>query len=313
MQPLPQITPASWIMVGVLGFVWGSTFLVISIALVDIPPFWLATYRLVIATLVIGFFWARGGFRLAVDPDRKPKPLDLFWAGAISTGIPYLLLNWGQQHVTSGFAGTAMAAVPLVVLPMAHFMVAGERLTLRTLIGVSLGFIGVFLLVGGDALTSSGAALEFWGRIACLAVAFCYALNSITIRRLPPIDPIGLTTVMMAAGALVTLPVSFAAEGPPPIPNAHAIGALLFLGVVSTAAMNVLRVLVIRSAGPTFMTLVNYQVPVWSVVLGAAILGEPLPHSLLIALALILGGVAISQWASIKRLIARARGQIRTA
>lgn len=311
MQPLPQITAASWIMVGVLGFVWGSTFLVISITLIDIPPFWLATYRLVIATIIMGVFWARGGFRLAMDPARTPRPSALIWAGAISTGIPYLLLNWGQQHVTSGFAGTAMAAVPLVVLPMAHFMVAGERLTLRSIIGVSFGFLGVFLLIGGDALTSSGAELEFWGRIACLAVAFCYALNSITIRRLPPIDPIGLTTVMMAVGALVTLPASLLMEGAPPMPSSHSITALLFLGIISTAAMNMLRVLVIRSAGPTFMTLVNYQVPVWSVVLGAVILREPLPHSLLIALALILGGVAISQWASIQRLIARTRGQIK--
>lgn len=291
-------------MVGVLGFVWGSTFLVISMALVDIPPFWLATYRLVIAAFIMAVFWARSGFRLVVDPARKPHPGALIWAGAISTGVPYLLLNWGQQHVTSGFAGTAMAAVPLVVLPMAHFMVAGERLSLRAIIGVSLGFIGVFLLVGGDALTSSGAALEFWGRIACLAVAFCYALNSITIRRIPPIDAIGLTTVMLGVGAVITLPVSIAMEGAPPIPGVHALGALLFLGVISTAAMNVLRVLVIRSAGPTFMTLVNYQVPVWSVVLGAVILNEPLPHSLLIALILILGGVAISQWPTICRIYA---------
>jgi drug/metabolite transporter (DMT)-like permease len=311
MQPLPQITAASWVMVGVLGFVWGSTFLITAIALTDIPPFWLATYRLVIAAIIMTAFWAPSGFRLALDPARKPKVAALLWAGAISNGVPYMLLNWGQQHVTSGFAGTTMAAVPLVVLPLAHFMVAGERLTLRSLIGVSLGFVGVFLLVGGDALTSSGAALEFWGRIACLSVAVCYAVNSITVRRLPPIDSIGLTTVMMTVGALISLPVSIAMEGAPPVPNAQAFGVLLFLGVVSTAAMNMLRVLVIRSAGPTFTTLVNYQVPVWSVILGAVILGEPLPKSLLIALILILGGVAISQWSSIRRVISRSRGQIK--
>lgn len=302
MSPLPNITRASWIMVAVLGFVWGSTFMVIKIALVGMTPFWLATCRLTIAALVMAAFWGREGFRMGTDPGNRPHPLALVWAGAISSGIPFLLLNWGQQFVTSGFAGTSMAAVPLVVLPMAHFMVAGERLNLRSVIGVGLGFLGVFLLVGQDALHSSGAEMEFWGRMACLTVAFCYALNSITIRRIPPINPTALTTIMMATGALITLPFSIAAEGLPPVPSLKPLLAMIFLGVVSTAAMNQLRVLVIRSAGPTFMTLVNYQVPVWSVVLGGLVLGEALPPELFVALLLILSGVAVSQWSSVKRL-----------
>ncbi|WP_066704214.1 DMT family transporter [Celeribacter ethanolicus] len=305
MSPLPNITPASWIMVGILGFVWGSTFMVIEIALTGISPFWLATFRLAIAAIIMAAFWGVDGFKMGTDPENPPHPVALIWAGAISSGVPFLLLNWGQQYVTSGFAGTSMAAVPLVVLPMAHFMVAGERLTIRSVIGVALGFLGVFLLVGQDALHSSGADLEFWGRMACLTVALCYALNSITIRRLPPINSTALTTIMMASGALITLPFSLIAEGTPGLPPLKAFVALIFLGVISTAAMNQLRVLVIRSAGPTFMTLVNYQVPVWSVVLGSKLLGEPLPPSLIIALTLILGGVAISQWPVVKRLFAR--------
>jgi Permeases of the drug/metabolite transporter (DMT) superfamily len=309
-SPLPNITPASWIMVGILGFVWGSTFMVIEIALTGISPFWLATFRLTIAALVMAAFWGVDGFRMGTEPDNKPHPMALIWAGAISSGVPFLFLNWGQQYVTSGFAGTSMAAVPLVVLPMAHFMVAGERLTIRSVIGVALGFLGVFLLVGQDALHSSGADLEFWGRMACLTVAFCYALNSITIRRLPPINPTALTTIMMASGALITLPFSLATEGLPGLPPLKAFVALIFLGVVSTAAMNQLRVLVIRSAGPTFMTLVNYQVPLWSVILGAWILSEPLPPTLILALALILGGVMISQWPSLRPIVRRIFAQL---
>lgn len=305
MSPLPHITAASWLMIAILGFVWGSTFMVIEIALEGVPPFWLATLRLAIAAAVMGVAWGAKGFRFALDADRRPHPLAIVWAGAISSGIPFLLLNWGQQHVTSGFAGTSMAAVPLVVLPLAHFMVAGERLSLRSVIGVGMGFVGVWFLVGRDALASSGADLEMWGQMACITVAICYAINSITIRRLPPVDPIGLTTTMMATGALITLPFSLIYEGLPPVPAGKALLAVLVLGVVSTAAMNLLRVLVIRSAGPTFMTLVNYQVPVWSVVLGSAVLDEALPPSLLIALALILAGVAISQWAALARLFKR--------
>lgn len=299
----PQITKSSWLMVGILGFVWGSTFMGIEIALGGgIPPFWLATGRLAIAAAVLAVVWGRQGWRLSLDPDQRPTWSQIAWTGAVSSGIPFLLLNWGQTHVTSGFAGTAMAAVPIFVLPLAHVMVAGERLNARKIIGVGMGVAGVWLLVGQGALTGSGAALEIWGQLACIAVALCYAVNSITIRRLPPVDPIGLTTLMMASGAVITLPFSVVFEGVPPVPSANALWALLGLGVVSTAAMNLLRVLVIRSAGPTFLTLVNYQVPVWSVVLGAWLLAEPLPPSLIWALALILSGVALGQFGALKRL-----------
>ena len=160
MTPLPQITPKSWLMVAILGFVWGSTFMVIEIALQGFPPFWLATLRLLIGSAVMAAIWAARGFRFALDADRPPRMISIIWTGAISSAIPFLLLNWGQQHVTSGFAGTAMAAVPLLVLPMAHVMVAGERLTPRAALGVGLGVAGVWLLIGQGALSSSGATLE---------------------------------------------------------------------------------------------------------------------------------------------------------
>ena len=305
-QNTPQITAQSWLMIGIIGVVWGSTFMGIEIALRGMPPFWLATFRLIIATGVMALLWSRSGFDLVVDPSNKPTVLALTWAGAVSTGVPFLLLNWGLTHVTSGFAGTAMASVPLVVLPLAHFLVAGEQMTPRKVLGVSLGFIGVFLLVGGDAFTSSGASLEAFGRLACVGAAVCYALNNIAIRRFRQINSTALTTIMMGIGALITLPFSIAFEGMPPLPSVHTALAILCLGIISTALMNHLRVLVVRSAGPSFMTLVNYQVPVWAIVLGAVFLGEDLPSALLLALTLILGGVAISQWNSLRALFKRA-------
>jgi drug/metabolite transporter (DMT)-like permease len=66
-----------------------------------------------------------------------------------------------------------------------------------------------------------------------------------------------------------------------------------------------LRVQVVRSAGPVFMSLVNYMVPVWAVTLGALLLGEPLPPSLLWAMLLILIGVALSQYGALSRLFSR--------
>lgn len=297
---MPEITPRSWLMVGTLGLVWGATFLVIEIALRGITPFWLAAGRVGFAAALMGLVWALRGGRLFLTEARNWPAVVAIGAG--SSAVPFMLLSWGQQYVTSGFAGVSMAAIALMVLPLAHFFVPGERLTPRKLAGFGIGFAGVVVLAGGQAFESTGAGLEPLGRLACLSAAGCYAVSSVLTRRLPPVAPIPLAATLLMIGAAIVLPVAWAVEGPPPLPPRETVLALAVLGLVPTAGANLLRVLVIRSAGPTFMSLTNYQVPLWSVSFGALILDEPLPPSLLAALALILTGVGLSQWGAIRRL-----------
>ena len=297
----PNITRTSWLMVATLGLVWGSTFLVIEIALEGITPFWLAAGRIGFATLLMVAVWGLRGWNLFATPAPRAWPTVVV-VGALSSAIPFMLLSWGQQYVTSGFAGVSMAAVALLVLPLAHFLVPGEHLTLRKGLGFLMGFVGVVVLIGGNAFESTGAALETFGRLACVTAASCYALSSVLVRRLPPVDPIGLATMLLVLGSAIVIPAAWLVEGPPPMPSRETLAILAVLGLIPTAGANLLRVLVIRSAGPTFMSLTNYQVPIWSVVLGALILGEPLPASLLMALALILGGVGLSQYGALTRL-----------
>ncbi|MCP9483248.1 DMT family transporter [Shimia sp. CNT1-13L.2] len=301
MTEQPNITRASWLMVATLGLVWGSTFLVIEMALEGITPFWLAAGRIGFATLLMVAVWGLRGWKLFATPAPRAWPTVVV-VGALSSAIPFMLLSWGQQYVTSGFAGVSMAAVALLVLPLAHFLVPGEHLTLRKGLGFVMGFVGVVVLIGGNAFESTGAALETFGRLACVAAASCYALSSVLVRRLPPVDPIGLATMLLVLGSAIVIPAAWLVEGPPPMPSRETLAILAVLGLIPTAGANLLRVLVIRSAGPTFMSLTNYQVPIWSVVLGALILGEPLPASLLMALALILGGVGLSQYGALTRL-----------
>ncbi|WP_415921330.1 DMT family transporter [Tateyamaria sp. SN6-1] len=305
MTTSPQITPASWLMVATLGLTWGGTFLVTELALEGLTPFWLAAGRISFASVLMVAIWGALGFRLFQTRPQRDTLVALTVIGALSSGVPFMLLAWGQQFVTSGFAGVSMASVALIVLPLAHFMVPGERLTWRKALGFIIGFAGVCVLLGGQAFEATGTAMEPFGRAACVAAAACYGLSSILMRRLPAIDPIGLSTVLLLISAAVVLPAAWVVEGPPPLPDTRTLIIIAFLGLIPTAAANFLRVLVIRSAGPVFMSITNYQVPVWSVVLGALILSEPLPGSLLWALVLILAGVGLSQYGAFKRLFSR--------
>jgi drug/metabolite transporter (DMT)-like permease len=302
MPQAPQITYKSWLMIAVLAFVWGGTFLVTEVALTGITPFWLAAARVGFAAAVMLFIWAIRGFALFAEPPDREIVFTLIAVGGLSGAIPFTLLAWGQQYVTSGFAGVSMASTALIVLPLAHFFVPGERLTPRRVFGFVVGFVGVVILIGGQAFETSGQSLETAGRLACIGGASCYATSSILMRRLPAIDPIGLASILLIIGSCLIIPTAFIVEGPPPLPAPNILLVLAFLGLVPTAMANFMRVLVVRSAGPVFMSLVNYQVPVWSVVLGALILSEPLPAALLYAMVLILAGLGISQYGALRRM-----------
>lgn len=302
MSAPPDITAKSWLMVTILGLTWGGTFLVTEIALEGLTPFWLTAGRIGFAALLMVPIWGCLGFRLFNTPVPARTWVETSLIGALSSATPFMLLAWGQQFVTAGFAGVSMAAVALIVLPLAHFLVPGEQLTPRKGVGFGIGFIGVCVLIGARAFETTGASMEPAGRLACIGAASCYAMSSILMRRLPTVDIIGLSTVLLLIGAVLVIPLALIIEGPPPLPDNKTLFVVAMLGLIPTAAANLLRVQVVRTAGPVFMSLTNYQVPVWSVAMGAAMLGEPLPDSLLWAMILILAGVGLSQYGAIRRL-----------
>ena len=290
-------------MVAALGLTWGGTFMVTEVALTGITPFWLAAGRIGFAAILMTVIWRALGGKLFAAPPAPRTIVSVAAIGGVSTAIPFMLLAWGQQYVTSGFAGVSMASVALIVLPLAHFFVPGERITWRRAMGFTIGFCGILILIGGQAFETSGAKLETAGRMACVSAACCYGISSVLMRRLPAVDPIGLSTVLLIIAAGLVTPIAWVVEGPPLKPDENTLIVIAFLGLIPTAGASILRVLVIRSAGPVFMSLTNYQVPVWSVVLGVFLLNEPVPPSLLWAMALILSGVGLSQYGALRRLV----------
>ena len=114
--------------------------------------------------------------------------------GIFTNAIPFSLLAWGLQHVTTSFAGITMAVVPLLVLPLSHFLVPGERLTLKRTIGFIIGFAGVVFLVGGEQLFSGSAANNgtpmLTAQIACIMASCCYAIGSIITRLYPSVNTV---------------------------------------------------------------------------------------------------------------------------
>lgn len=293
---LSRPTLADWLSLLTLGIVWGGSFGFVSVALEGYGPVTVATGRAVLGAVAL--------VSLAILLDR-PLPLrnralwrHLVPIGIISSAVPFFLLSWGQQHVPSAFAGLSMSAVPLFVLPLAHFFV-NEPLERRRSLGFLIGFMGAaVLMLPGMTLAPEGL-LDTLGRLACLGAACAYAVSSILVRRVPPMDPIALAALTLSVGAILMLPAMLATEGLPEWSGPRPALALIFLGLVPTGFAALLRVTVIRSAGPGFLTLVNYQIPLWAMAFGALFLGEVLEPRFFAALALIVLGLAMTQWADL--------------
>ena len=288
---------SSWALLFFLSLVWGGAFMSMAVALEQYGPFTVAAGRIGIGALAL----------LAVVVVTRPRDLAIresrtlgfiLVLGILNFAMPFSLLTWGIQQVPSAFAGVAMGSSPLFVLVLAYLFVPDEQIGPRRIAGVILGFIGLLVLIlpGASAATAADSAGGgFAARLACVAAALCYSIGAILIRRAPPIPPMVFTAGMLTAGALVLTPIALLAEGMPQITAARATWALLYAGLLPTGLAFLLRVVLIRSAGPIFMSLVAYIVPLWAVLLGVALLGETLQTSTYIGAAIILSGVALTQ------------------
>jgi len=291
-------TPLAWALLCLLGLIWGGSFLGVEMALTGFGPLTVAALRITTAAIILVTVAMMRGDGLPPRSSDRGRRIWLHCLGmaVFSNALPFSLLSWGQEHVTSGYAGITMAVVPLLVLPLAHFFVPGETLTTRKAIGFAVGFFGVVLLTGpGAVIGATDDDLVGLARLACVTASASYACGAI-ITRLAPSGPfLSFAAAGLLLASCLIVPVALAVEGVPDRPDLPALLGVLYLGVFPTALATFILVYVIQSAGPSFMSLVNYQVPVWAVLIGMVVLNETLPPQFIGALALILAGLAISQ------------------
>ena len=300
-QHLLRQGPAEWGLLFVLVALWGSSFMLVRVALDAFTPVAITAGRLLIGAGVLVLF-------LLLTRRRPPAGLRtwLFFLAMALVGnaLPFFLIAWGQRDIPSGLTGILMAVMPLVTLVLAHFLVAGERLTPRRLAGFVVGFAGVFVLIGPEARAAMvGLEASFIAQLAVLGAAVCYGAAAIIARRGPVLNPVVTAAAVLSMAGVVVgafllaggLRDGQAAAAHAAIAVAPA-GALLALGALSTGLATVVYFSLVARAGPTFLSLINYLIPVWAVVLGTLALGERLPTRAFAALGLILGGMVLARW-----------------
>lgn len=283
-----------WALLAALVAMWGSAFMFIKLGVATVPPATLAAGRLAIGAAILYAVMRSRGLAL---PPPGTRWLSFAALAVVGNSIPFYLISWGQQVIDSALAGILMAIMPLATLLLAHFFVAGERMTANRALGFSLGFGGIVVLMGPAALAGlGGSLLEIMAQAAVLAGALCYAANSVMARRLIETDFLVASTAVLILGAVAIVPLALVLDQPWTLaPSAGSAAAIVWLGIGPTALATLLYFTLVASAGPTFMSLVNYLSPIVAVLAGVTLLGEQPDTSAVAALGLILLGIALSR------------------
>lgn len=283
-----------WLSLLALTALWGTSFLFNEIALRSFPPSVMVAGRLIIAALMLAMVLR---YSDVLASQQRQNRWSLLIMALLGTILPFFLTAWAQQHIDSAITGILMAMMPLFVMSLAHTFIPGERVSLQRIIGFGCGFLGVVCVIGPDSLNTTGDNREILSIAAVLLAALSYAVNSIYTRRLKPGHPIVTAYRVMLLGAVIAIPpAALDASAVTIQPTFIAVVAIGVLGLLCTGLASVLYFRLVQGPGPIFLSLVNYLIPVWAVFAGALILDETLNRLAYVGLALILTGIAVSEF-----------------
>ena len=289
MNKVKSMGPFEWLLLVTLSVLWGGSFFFSKIALYELPPFTVVLARVSIAAVVLNFVVIATGHRMPFSL----KIWGLFFVmGVLNNLIPFSLIFWGQTRISSSLASILNAATPIWTVLLAHFLTKDEKLTPSRLLGAILGFSGVVVMIGPDALTGLGS--NVLAQMAVIGATVSYAFAGIFGKRFKEIPPYIIASGQITCTTIMMIPIVLWFDHPwlLPLPGLKTWGALLGLALLSTSVAYVIYFRLLATAGATNLLLVTFLIPVSASFLGMTILSERLDFCHFIGMILIGLGLA---------------------
>ncbi len=287
------MTVKEWFKFILLSLVWGSSFLWIKIAVQEVTPTVTVALRLFFGLSgVVVFVFLLTQSRTALRISKKY--LGVFAVlGLTNIALPFLLIAWSEQYITSALASIINSTVPLFTMLAAPLFIPEERITSFRLIGLVVGFIGVLILLSPELI--AGGKSNIMGEIAMFAGAILYAGSSIFARRTTAgLTPGVQSLLQMSFGAFYIWSIVLFADGMVVLPQLPITWvAVAWLGILGSAVGTVLFFDLIHSIGPTRTVIVSYIFPLVGVFLGVIVLQETIVWQEILGGLLILSGVVV--------------------
>lgn len=274
-----------------LGAIWGSSFLFMKVALDSFSPMQLVAGRIVAGALTLLALLKV----LKVQLPREPRTWWLLtFMGLIANLVPFLLIAWGQQYITSAMASILNSTTPLFTVTFAAIALAEERMNPLRALGVAIGFVGVVVIVGVDTGGSIGGQLLIVAAAALYGVGFVFSRRTLAGRGL---SPLALPAGQLLVSSVVVIPLGVGdalAFGAPDLGGIE-VACVLALGVLGTGVAFYLYYRLIEDVGATSASFVTYLIPVFGVFLGWLVLGERIGPNTMLGAAIVIGGITLAE------------------
>jgi drug/metabolite transporter (DMT)-like permease len=270
--------------------IWGSTWVVIKVGIVGVPPFLAAGLRFLLSTFVVGLILAARRTRITLTPDDKICVLSL---GFLVFGINYGAVYWAELYISSGLTAVLFSTIPLMTALLSTFWMRSETLTAPKLAGILVGIAGTALLFSPNERLGT---MQVAGMAATLAAALCSAVNLVMMKKHGThSDAFVLNFLGMAIGAVSLLAISAAFE--PWSATTWTLSnvlALLYLSLFGSVVAFWAYYYLIKRLDATVVSLASLVIPVVALALGRALLNETIAPTALLGIAITLAGVAVA-------------------
>jgi len=286
-----QPTRTDYIALFALGALWGSSFGAIKIALYGVTPLTVMSVRILLAGAAL---------LLLIRVRKTPLPrgihnwIKIGWMALFGTLIPFFLVPWGQLQIDSSLAAILMAVNPLFALTLGHFFSDHDSFTLRQLLAMLVGFSGILLVFGENAISSING--NIWAQLAVIGAGFCYTISGVIVSRVRGASADSVSASIFICASVIVFPLWMILEQPWSLHfETESLLALTHLGLVSTGMAFLMRYYIILRAGAVFLSYVAFIIPMFGILFGILFLGETISVNTMGAVVLILFGVYLGR------------------
>ncbi|HEV3476692.1 MAG TPA: DMT family transporter [Rubrobacteraceae bacterium] len=270
-----------------LGALWGASYMFIRVAVPALGPFALMGLRVALAASVLALYAA---FLVRDLPKFRSRWREFLIVGATNSAVPFTLIAAAEIELTASLAAILNSTTALFAAAVAAVWI-GEALTMKKVFGLVMGLVGVAVLVGWDPIPLNSIVLLSVG--AMLAASLSYAIGGVYVKRtFAGVPPLAMAIGQQAGAAVLLLPLAAVSlpEEAPPLPAAL---SALALTLLSTAVAYLLYFRLIENVGPTKTLTVTFLIPIFGLLFGVVLLGEPVGVGTLVGFGIILYSVAL--------------------
>lgn len=262
----------------------------IKLGLRGAPPMTSVAVRYIVAALLVFFIIAVR--RVSIPRTRGFLALSLF-LGVVNFAIPYVLVYWGEQHISSGLTAVLFSTMPICVALLARFFI-GDPLTLNRVAGITVGFAGVWVIFSDSV--NAGGEMAVAGMIAVLISVLCNSLTTVVVKKYAArYDPFVMLAVPFSiCGAAVAAAACFV-EGANPLRfDAFTWFTIVYLAVLGSVVAFWMYFWIIKKINVTVLSYQTFIIPVLAVLIGWIFLDETVTIRIVAGAVLILTGIALA-------------------